>query len=190
MLSHSSFLPNQSLETHHLLNQSQPQSKRAGIWMTNGMRKKKETKDSLPKALPQKKCLKVPLMPPTPVPRKFTSPSATNQDLRPRSISDANTQIPLVALSELKLKLEQKAKCKEWPFLMWTPQNHLWKYARAAESVSLQDEPTHGSRDGLFPTKITSSCFALWLRSSSLAAKPLRRLMLYWFASLGHSLAI
>ncbi|XP_030583890.1 signal-transducing adaptor protein 1-like [Archocentrus centrarchus] len=74
---------------------------------------KKETKDSSPNALPQKKCLKVPLMPPTPVPRKFSASSATNQDLRPSSILDANKQIPLAALSELKLKLEQKGKYQE-----------------------------------------------------------------------------
>ncbi|XP_030288995.1 signal-transducing adaptor protein 1-like [Sparus aurata] len=57
------------------------------------------------------------MMPPTPAPRKWTKstspPSTTAPTNRVRSNSDDVRRIPLAALSELKMKLEQKAKCVE-----------------------------------------------------------------------------
>ncbi|XP_073333053.1 signal-transducing adaptor protein 1-like [Pagrus major] len=57
------------------------------------------------------------MMPPTPAPRKWTSsaspPSTTSSTNRTRSNTEDARQIPLAALSELKMKLEKKAKCVE-----------------------------------------------------------------------------
>nr|XP_046248010.1 signal-transducing adaptor protein 1-like [Scatophagus argus] len=61
------------------------------------------------------------IMPPIPAPRKWassisitSSTSSTNSlDMRMRTQSDSLGKIPLAALSELKLKLEQKAKSQE-----------------------------------------------------------------------------
>ncbi|XP_039984277.1 signal-transducing adaptor protein 1-like [Xiphias gladius] len=83
--------------------------------------KDKQTEDSSAVALPQpeKKGPKTAVLPPTPAPRKSTltspasSASSTNRDLRMRTHTDPLGQIPLAAISELKLKLEQKAKCQE-----------------------------------------------------------------------------
>ncbi|XP_051232439.1 signal-transducing adaptor protein 1 isoform X1 [Dicentrarchus labrax] len=84
--------------------------------------KDKKTKDSPAAPLPQpeKNAPKKAIMPPTPAPRKgasFVSPpsstSSMNSDPRLRALSDCQGQIPIATLSELKLKLEQKARSQE-----------------------------------------------------------------------------
>ncbi|XP_018525698.1 signal-transducing adaptor protein 2 [Lates calcarifer] len=79
--------------------------------------KEKEDSSAVAQLQPVKK---VPLMPPIPASHKlsFTTPappssSSTTKDLRVRANTDPAGQIPLAALSELKLKLEQKGLCME-----------------------------------------------------------------------------
>ncbi|XP_033476933.1 signal-transducing adaptor protein 1-like [Epinephelus lanceolatus] len=104
------------------------------IYLNDNMdEEEKETEDSIAVLLPpkEKKAPKKAIMPPTPAPRKLTSsltptsstsstsstcpssPSTTKRDLRKRTLTDPLAQIPLAAITELKLKLEQKAKSQE-----------------------------------------------------------------------------
>ncbi|XP_028258665.1 signal-transducing adaptor protein 2-like [Parambassis ranga] len=75
-----------------------------------------ETEESSP-SLSEKRVPKKPMMPPTAAPRKSTSntpaSSCTNRNYRTRANTDSQRQIPLAAITELKLKLEQKAKSVE-----------------------------------------------------------------------------
>ncbi|XP_008296066.1 signal-transducing adaptor protein 1-like [Stegastes partitus] len=67
---------------------------------------------------PENKPPKKAMMPPRPAPRKSitaatpysSSPPSTNRDSRMRSDTDPQKQIPLAAISELKLRFEQMAK--------------------------------------------------------------------------------
>ncbi|XP_042369544.1 signal-transducing adaptor protein 2-like, partial [Plectropomus leopardus] len=94
---------------------------------------KQETEHSSAVVLPPKetKAPKKAMMPPIPVPRKLSSAtqnfsssstssttsssssSSSCQDLRKRTLTDPLIQIPLAAITELKLKLEQKAQNQE-----------------------------------------------------------------------------
>ncbi|XP_070765450.1 signal-transducing adaptor protein 1-like isoform X2 [Enoplosus armatus] len=86
--------------------------------------KEQEPEDStaVPLSRPENKAPKKAMMPPTPAPRRLSSstsaPSSTSstnsRDLRMRVPADTQGQIPLAAaISELKLKFEQKEKCQE-----------------------------------------------------------------------------
>uniref|UniRef100_UPI0037E94268 signal-transducing adaptor protein 1-like isoform X3 n=1 Tax=Semicossyphus pulcher TaxID=241346 RepID=UPI0037E94268 len=83
----------------------------------------KEGEDSSEVPLLQlvKKAPKIPILPPTPAPRKLPTGASTlpatsssnSRDTKIRVNPEAPGQIPFAALSELKLKLEQKAKTQE-----------------------------------------------------------------------------
>ncbi|XP_029286082.1 signal-transducing adaptor protein 1-like [Cottoperca gobio] len=77
-----------------------------------------ETEDTSAVPLPQleKKEAKKAIMPPIPALRKChisSSLSVNSQDLRTRSLTEPVMQIPLAAISELKLKLQQKSRFQE-----------------------------------------------------------------------------
>ncbi|XP_039908857.1 signal-transducing adaptor protein 1-like isoform X1 [Simochromis diagramma] len=76
-----------------------------------------ETEDSSVNPLPQPegKTQKIPLMPPTPAPRKFfpSSVSTTKQDVKVKAVTDPDNQLTRATISELKLRLEKnKGKCQ------------------------------------------------------------------------------
>ncbi|XP_074491989.1 signal-transducing adaptor protein 1-like [Sebastes fasciatus] len=73
------------------------------------VKKEKETEVSsvVPLPQPEKKAPKKAIMPPIPIPRK-SNPAISN--MRTRTLTDPLGQIPLAALTELKLKLGQKAR--------------------------------------------------------------------------------
>ncbi|XP_039908858.1 signal-transducing adaptor protein 1-like isoform X2 [Simochromis diagramma] len=74
-----------------------------------------ETEDSSVNPLPQGKTQKIPLMPPTPAPRKFfpSSVSTTKQDVKVKAVTDPDNQLTRATISELKLRLEKnKGKCQ------------------------------------------------------------------------------
>ncbi|XP_006809452.1 signal-transducing adaptor protein 1-like [Neolamprologus brichardi] len=76
-----------------------------------------ETEDSSVNALPQPegKTQKIPLMPPTPAPRKFfpSSVSTTKQDVKVKGVTEPDNQLARETISELKLRLEKnKGKCQ------------------------------------------------------------------------------
>lgn len=76
-----------------------------------------ETEDSSVNPLPQPegKTQKIPLMPPTPAPRKFfpSSVSTTKQDVKVKAVTDPDNQLARATISELKLRLEKnKGKCQ------------------------------------------------------------------------------
>ncbi|XP_063323772.1 signal-transducing adaptor protein 2-like [Pelmatolapia mariae] len=82
-----------------------------------GNEEAEETEDSSVNPLPQPegKTQKIPLMPPTPAPRKLlpSSASSTKQDVKVKAITDPNNQIARATISELKLRLEKnKGKCQ------------------------------------------------------------------------------
>ncbi|KAK1897242.1 Signal-transducing adaptor protein 2 [Dissostichus eleginoides] len=81
--------------------------------------KETESEDSSAVPLPQleKKATRKAIMPPTPAPRMLSTiscPSSSNSpDLRLRRLTEPTGQIPFAAMSELKLRLEQKVRCQE-----------------------------------------------------------------------------
>ncbi|XP_069006203.1 signal-transducing adaptor protein 1-like isoform X2 [Embiotoca jacksoni] len=92
------------------------------VYLNDMEQRQKEADDfsAVPFPLPQKKPTKKAIMPPTPVPRKSipnTSPpsstTSTNRDVRMRANADPLRPIPLAAITELKLKLEQKGKFQQ-----------------------------------------------------------------------------
>ncbi|XP_041791318.1 signal-transducing adaptor protein 1-like isoform X2 [Chelmon rostratus] len=93
------------------------------IYLNDKLEEKERREESAAVPLPQveKNAPKKAMMPPTPTPRKWasstslhTSTSSTNSwNPRTRAHADSLGQIPLAAISELKLKLEQKTRSQE-----------------------------------------------------------------------------
>ncbi|XP_068599495.1 signal-transducing adaptor protein 1-like [Brachionichthys hirsutus] len=83
------------------------------IYMNESLEKEEKKKEDF--SQPNKNSKRNAIMPPTAAPRELTSTvsSTSSPDLKARTRSENFGQIPQAALSELKLKLEQKARNKE-----------------------------------------------------------------------------
>ncbi|XP_074524587.1 signal-transducing adaptor protein 1-like [Halichoeres trimaculatus] len=93
-------------------------AEKENIDLNNKLKKKEKLPGNASEVpqLPPKKAM----LPPTPAPRKSSclmppsfSPSSNDEDMKTRVQKETPGQIPLAALSELKLKLEQKARLQE-----------------------------------------------------------------------------